>query len=116
MRTSSTAALLLLTACSQGATGTPPSDESLVECALSGAAAFARDCSVERGHDEDGAFLVVRHPDGGFRRFQIARDGALATADGAEAARLTSREGVTEVAVANDRYRFPATITDHDGE
>jgi|SRR5687768_5085603 hypothetical protein len=116
MRTFSAAALIMLAACTQDATGTPPDDENLVECALSGSTAFARDCAVERWRDGNGAFLVVRHPDGGFRRFQVLEDGGLTTADGAEAARVAPREGGIEVAVAADRYRLPATITDHDGE
>ncbi len=108
----SSAALLLLAACSPGASGAPPPDpDSLIECALAGAAAFARDCAVERSREDGGLFLVVRHPDGGFRRFEVLTDGhGLAAADGAEPARIALHGEGIEVAVGADRYRFPATI------
>jgi len=110
------AALLLLAACSQEATETPPVDpDNLIECALAGAAAFARECEVEESRAEGAAVLVVRHPDGGFRRFEVTGDGTgLATADGAQPAQVTLREDGIEVAVGTDRYRFPATIADDD--
>ena len=59
--------------------------------------------------------LVVRHPDGGFRRFEVMRDGTgLAAADGAERAVVSLHEQGIEVAVGTDRYRFPARIMDDD--
>ena len=116
-RTSSFAALALLAACSPGATGAPPPDEdSLIECALAGAGAFSRDCSVERGREDGALVLTVRHPDGGFRRFLATDDGTgLAPADGAEPATVTLREEGIEVAVGADRYRFPATVAGDGG-
>ena len=113
----SSAGALLLAACSQAATeeaATADADD-MIECAVGGAAAFERLCAVERTQAEGAPILVVRHPDGGFRRFEVMSDGTgLATADGAEPASVTLREDGIEVAVATDRYRFPATITDHD--
>ncbi len=112
MRISSAAFLLLLTACSSDATETPPPDpDDLIECALGGAAAFARDCAVERRQEEGGLFLVVRHPDGGFRRFEVLTDGhGLASADGADEARIAVHGEGIEVTVGADPYRFPAKI------
>ena len=116
MRRAAGLALLPLAACSPGASETPPPDPgSLIECALAGAADFARDCAVERSREEGGLILVVRHPDGGFRRFEVLTDGrGLASADGADQAQIavhgTGSEGGIEVAVGPDRYRFPATI------
>ena len=109
--------LLLLAACSQGE-GAPISNSGdLIECALAGATAFARDCAVERSREADGLVLTVRHPDGGFRRFAVISDGrGLVSADGAEPAAVSLREGGIEVAVGPDRYRFPATVAEHDGE
>ena len=117
-RISSAGALLLLAACSQAATedaATAADADDMIECAVAGATAFERLCAVERTQAEGAPILVVRHPDGGFRRFEVMSDGTgLATADGAEPASVTLREDGIEVAVATDRYRFPATITDHD--
>ncbi len=116
MRTSSAGALLLLAACSQGATEAPAADpDDLIECALDGATTFARECAVEQSHAAEGLILTVRHRDGGFRRFVAMTDGrGVAPADGAEPATLSLREDGIEVAVGADRYRFPATIAGDD--
>ena len=115
MRISSTASLLLLAACSSDVSEASADPVDLIECALAGAAAFARDCPVERSQEDGQAILIVRHPDGGFRRFEITSDGTgMATADGAQAALVSLREGGVEVAVGTDRYRFPATIAGDD--
>ena len=113
MRISSAGLPLLLAACSSGAADAPPPDpDALIECALAGAASFARECAVEQVREQGGLMLVVRHPDGGFRRFDVLTDGrGLAAADGADRARIAvGGEGAIEVAVGPDRYRFPATI------
>ena len=116
MRISSAAPLVWLAACSPGASETPPPDpDSLVECALAGATVFARDCSVEQVREGGALTLVVRHPDGGFRRLEVLTDGrGLAAADGAEAARVAVHGEGIEVAVGADRYRFPATVAGHE--
>jgi len=114
-RTSSAAALLLLAACSSEASEAPPPDDpDRIACALAGASQFARDCWVEQHKAGAKLQLVVRHPDGGFRVFDVLRDGhGLATADGADAAQVALADGGIEVAVDHDRYRFPATIAGH---
>ena len=80
MRTSSAGALLLLAACT-GATeetaAADADDDSLIECAVSGAAVFARACRVEQSRVEGELVLVVRHPDGGFRRFDVTANGVI---------------------------------------
>ena len=118
-RTSSAAILLLLAACdAPDAAGAPQTadPDDLIECAVGGAADFARECLVERTPGDEGLILTVRHPDGGFRRFEVTDDGTgVATADGAQAAQVSMREGGIEVAVGTDRYRFPATVADDDG-
>jgi hypothetical protein len=111
MRTSSAALLLLLAACSQEAAedapAAPAEADNLIECAIRGAADFARECTVERAVANGIPILVVRHPDGGFRRFELV-DGSIATADGVEAAELATRGDELEVRVGADRYRLPA--------
>src|SRR3546814_11161498 len=60
----------------------------------------------------DGHVLVLHHPGGGCRRFRIVSDGrGVIPADGAEQAQLAlAGDNMIDVTVANDRYRFPATI------
>jgi hypothetical protein len=117
MRISSAAALLLLAACAQDAPEASAADaDDRIACAVAGAAEFARACQVERREVDGVPTLIVRHPDGGFRRFEVMRDGTgLAAADGAERAVVGLREQGIEVAVGADRYRFPARIMDDGG-
>ena len=50
------------------------------------------------------------HPDGGFRRFVVLKDGGgVAAADGAAVAQQNLAGGLLEVSVDGDRYRFPVT-------
>ncbi len=78
-----------------------------IACALDGAEAFATTCLVE----VDGARLVVREPDGGFRRFGFDGGGSLYPVDGIDAFALARAEdGSTEIAVDGDRYRIPAEL------
>ena len=115
----SSAAILLLAACSPGASeqtaAAEAGDANLIECAVSGDTGFARECSVEQSQVDGETILVVRHPDGGFRRFAVTGDGTgVAAADGAQPAQVSLRDGGIEVAVGADRYRFPATIAGDD--
>ncbi|MBS0479997.1 MAG: hypothetical protein JSR79_11945 [Proteobacteria bacterium] len=83
-----------------------------IECAAAGAAAFARDCTVERTQSAEGLILTVRRPDNGFHRLLVVKDGrGVIAADGAESARVTViGDGRIEVAIGGDRYRLPATV------
>jgi hypothetical protein len=129
MRTSETrraalaAFLLSLGACGSNeaadpgdaAAGEAPAAEAVatqtIECALEGAESFAAECTVERQGEGVGAILVVRHPDGGFRRFEVLADQrGLGPADGAAVSRMEWREGGIGLAVGSDRYRFPAAV------
>ena len=86
--------------------------DDLVECAPGGAASFTRSCSVEQVRDEDGLVLVLRAPDGGFRRLRITQDGrGVVAADGSEPAVVVpSGPDRIEVSVGRDRYRLAATV------
>jgi hypothetical protein len=108
---------LLLAACSGQSTPAEPEsltggDESRVSCALADEAEFIEQCDVERIQNGDKRELVIRHPDGGFRRFEIVTDGrGLVAADGAEAAVVTPlADGRIQLSVGTDRYRIPATV------
>jgi hypothetical protein len=103
------AALLLLPA----GCGDPPatSFDDRIECAVDGAAAFERVCTVERTAGRD-VLLTLRSPSGSFRRLVATRDGrGVTAADGAEPATVTIvGEGLVEVSIGSDRYRLPARI------
>jgi hypothetical protein len=102
------ALLLLLSSC--GSPSGPMADQR-IECAVEGAAAFARVCTVERSPGPDVVF-TIRSPNGSFRRLATTSDGrGVMAADGAEEARVTViRKDLIEVAIGTDRYRLPATV------
>ncbi len=87
-------------------------DNVKLVCAVSGATAFARVCDIERSETDKGLLLTVRHPDGGFRRLLVVKDGrGVVAADGAERAIVTPiGPKEIEVALAGNRYRLPATV------
>lgn len=108
---------LLLAGCSGQSTPSEPEsltggEETRVPCALAGENEFTQQCDVERVQNGDRRELVVRHPDGGFRRFEIVTDGrGLVAADGAEEAVVTPlADGRIQLTVGTDRYRIPATV------
>lgn len=107
---------LALAACDQGGDKAPhpfegPSAarQALADCAIGAGAKWERSCSVE----QDGRFLTIRHPDGGFRRFRMLEDQrGVASADGAEPAKIAIvGDDQIEVSAGDDRYRLPATIS-----
>jgi len=108
------AGLALLSGCSGEPAADPlvTGDDSRVSCALAGETEFTDKCDVERVQNGDRRGLVMRHPDGGFRRFEIVTDGrGLVSADGAEEAVVTPlADGRIQLSVGDDRYRIPATI------
>lgn len=87
-------------------------NDGKLDCALAGAADYTRNCDKEWIVGEQGKMLVIRHPDGGFRRFNVLTDGrGLEVAEGAETAKLVIGEKeMLEVTVGDDRYRLPAQI------
>lgn len=84
----------------------------VIDCAVAGSAKFLPDCFVEDSRVGARRFLTVRNKDGAFRRFEMVDDGrGVIAADGAEEASAKwSAEGVLEVVVGTDRYRFPARM------
>ncbi|RJY08615.1 hypothetical protein [Aurantiacibacter aquimixticola] len=105
LRISSALALLLLVACEERGDEVAGSE---IECALGGAASFAPECTMERAEAEGERLLIVRHPDGAFRRFEFGVPGrGIVTADGVEQAVVERSDGTVEVRVGADRYRFP---------
>jgi len=112
--------LLLLAACQGGEepeqqSSAQSASDNTIECALDGAAEFKRVCEVEKAEVDGVKSLTVRHPDGGFRRFDVLSDGhGLAAADGADEAKLAVEGEILAVTVDNDRYRFPVTLKSND--
>ncbi|MDM7956288.1 hypothetical protein [Blastomonas sp.] len=103
----------LLAACSPSEPGSlPGEDDSRIACALGDEAEFTEQCEAERVQNGDRRELVMRHPDGGFRRFEIVSDGrGLVVADGSEEAIVTPlSDGRIELSVGTDRYQLPATV------
>jgi len=83
-------------------------------CAHDGASDFTRACTLDRVTSPDGLVLTVGHPDGGFHRLLVTKDGrGVVAADGAEVAKVSiiSPDEI-EVALGDDRYRLPATVED----
>jgi hypothetical protein len=102
------ALILLLAGCDRPPA--PAADER-IECAVDGAAAFARVCTVERTPGRDVLF-TIRSPKGSFRRLVATADGrGVMAADGAEPAtvKVVGRD-LIEVAIGSDRYRLPARV------
>lgn len=100
-----------LAACSAGA-GQPQAEQGAerIECAIGQGGEFGPDCLVEQAESDGAQLLVVRHPDGGFRRFEKLGDGrGLRAMDGSDEARLKFAGGILEVTVGGDAYRFPAS-------
>ena len=83
-----------------------------VACALADSTTFTRSCAIERLQGPDGLVLTIRHPDGGFRRLKVTKDGrGVVAADGSETATVSiAGDRQIEVAVGGDRYRLPATV------
>lgn len=80
-----------------------------IACALDGAKDFTRSCTRQIARSEEGEIWLIRHPDGGFRRFVIIDAGTrIATADGAEEVEAERKGANLEVRVGGQRYLFPA--------
>lgn len=103
-------ALLILTACDEQNALPPPDPKApdTVPCRLGSAAAMAPLCRRENEGDR----IVIRHPDGGFRRVLVVDDGrGIVTADGADAAKVeVVDKSRIRVIVAGDAYELPATF------
>src|SRR6059058_5051810 len=74
------AGVLLVAACSNHAAEAPRVAEGPehIACALGPGTGFSPNCAIERSRDRDGTYrMLVRHPDGGFRRFEVGKDNVI---------------------------------------
>lgn len=94
---------------SDTATAPPAEPDDIVECRIGASTVFERHCRVEDGEEN---VIVIRKPDGGFRRLRFVDDGlGVVAADGAEPAIVTIvGDGQIDVAIGGDNFRLPATI------
>jgi hypothetical protein len=83
-----------------------------IECALAGSTTFDRVCTTDRISGPEGQILVIRHPDGGFRRFNILTDGrGLSPAQGFDETKISIlANGMIELKSGDDLYHLPAQI------
>lgn len=107
------AGALALVACSKNENGdSAPAvigDDDTVRCLLPGMKAFEPVCRRETAQGPDGPIWILRHPDGGFRRFVLMDKGMrIAAADGTQEVSAKQRGPDLEVRVSNDRYLFAA--------
>jgi hypothetical protein len=101
---------LTVGACSKSETKAPPKvaeGPEHVDCALGPGTTFAKDCAIERSREGETYKMILRHPDGGFRRLEVGADNTIVAADGADAAQIVLNGTVAEVTVGEDRYRIP---------
>ena len=111
MRRAGLALVFVLAGCSSGSAPQQAAGAEHLACALAGAQQFTPDCAVERlAKAQDGDdVVIVRHPDGGFRRFVLIDGGTrIATADGMAEVQAVIAGPDLEVTVDQDRYRFPS--------
>ncbi|MGB7374473.1 hypothetical protein [Pontixanthobacter sp.] len=102
-----------LAACSGPPPEQPQAEEGsdAIECALGEGSEFGADCLVERSEVDGQKVLTIRHPDGGFRRFEQLTDGrGLAEMDGADTVSRSLEDGTLLISIGPDRYRFPAAV------
>lgn len=107
----------VLAACSSSSNTDPALAEGRdrIPCAVGGAVAFKPVCAVERRRRNGRLTLIVHHPNGGFRRFDVQTDGSgLAASDGADPVVAHLADGKLDVKLGADRYIFPVTTKTHD--
>ncbi|QPD00148.1 hypothetical protein [Qipengyuania soli] len=81
-----------------------------VECALGNAADFEPGCRLVEVADKGATYFIVRHPDGGFRRLELAETASGFVAGDGAAASMSTREGdYVILSVGGDRYRWKET-------
>ncbi len=84
-----------------------------IECALDAVEQFTLSCATERVVEEDQTILMIRHSDGGFKRFRILTDGrGLEAAEGFDPIiiEIIDDDNIMLISGA-DRYKLKARFT-----
>jgi len=84
----------------------PGQPDNRIDCLLAGMARAERVCSMEYSQSPDGPVVLLRRPDGGFRRllrtperpFYVAADGAE------QPVVIQTRDGVTRIQIGGDQF------------
>ena len=104
--------LLALGACDAAPDAKRESSEP-VACALQGAGEFSGRCRLVRTGKGEDRVIVMRHPDGGFRKLAPADTPAgLVELDGAQQARSWREGDAIVLQIGDDRYRWEAGSDD----
>ncbi len=91
-----------------GETASQAAEAKPIPCALAGAKTYDSDCTLEHVTQGKRQFVIVRHPDGGFRRLEVLDGGRkFGAVDGADSPETVMGKGVIEVGVGDDAYLFP---------
>ena len=86
---------------------------STISCALGGATDFTGECRLVEVGDGSANYLIMRHPDGGFRRLARAETvSGLAEFDGAQEAESWREGDAVVLAIGEDRYRWCQPVRD----
>ena len=108
-------ALLSLSACSDEDAEIAEAQEAAlvgnkIECALNGTEEFTASCATERVASDEETILMIRHNDGGFRRFRLLTDGrGLETAEGFDNSRIDILDDEYIIlSSGKDRYKLKA--------
>ena len=96
----------------------PAPEGQVIECAIGAGVEMGPDCIGEQIAGTDGAFFVIHHPDGSFRRFEMLPDDAgIGLADGAGVLSQEMDGDELLISVDDARYRLPiASNTAEKGE
>lgn len=84
-----------------------------IECALDAVEEFTMTCATERVVEEDQTLLMIRHNDGGFKRFRILTDGrGLEAAEGFDPIYIEIIDDDNIMLISGpDRYKLKARFT-----
>lgn len=78
-----------------------------LECAVNGASEYASSCRILEVSNADGTYFIVRHPDGGFRRLELAETvTGFVAGDGADESSSVRDGDYVVLTIGVDRYRW----------
>lgn len=98
---------MVVVACTQDSPGIEDIEGYPIECALHGADSFDANCLLVENQAVDGPVFSVHHPDGGFRRLDLADTPAgFMEGDGSFTGNSYREGEYVVLKIDNDRYRW----------